>query len=268
VIEQITAMALPGLVVALGLTTVVWMASLRKRDASIIDIFWGLGFVTLAWLYRSQVPAESFRQTLVPVLVTLWGLRLAFYILWRSRGQGEDYRYAAMREKWGASFPVLSLFIVFWLQAVLFWLIAMPLLQVQVSRQPTEGSWLDLLGLALFAIGFVFEAVGDLQLARFKADPANRGKVMDRGLWRYTRHPNYFGDATLWWGLTCFALATPNSAWILFSPILMTWLILEVSGVTLLEQGLTRTKPEYRDYVRRTSAFFPWPPRKEGKYGS
>lgn len=267
-IEQITSMALSGLVVALGLTSVVWVASLRKRDASIIDVFWGLGFVILAWFYRAQVPAESFRQTLVPALVTLWGLRLAFYILWRSRGQGEDYRYAAMRRKWGGAFPLVSLVIVFWLQGVLFWLIAMPLLQVQVSRQPTNGSWLDLLGLFLFAVGFIFEAVGDLQLARFKADPANQGEVMDRGLWRYTRHPNYFGDATLWWGLTCFALATPGSVWVLFSPMLMTWLILAVSGVTLLEKGLTRTKPEYREYARRTSAFFPLPPRKKGNYAS
>ncbi|MGB5174483.1 MAG: DUF1295 domain-containing protein [Thermoanaerobaculia bacterium] len=259
-IEQITALAWPGLAVALGLTSLVWLASLVKRDASIIDIFWGLGFVTLAWFYRSRVPVDSFRQTLVPMLVTLWGLRLAIHILWRNRGRDEDYRYAAMRKKWGARFPLLSLVIVFWLQGFLFWVIGMPLLQVQISRQPIGVSWLDLVGLGLFAIGFFFEAVGDFQLARFKANPASKGKVLDSGLWRYTRHPNYFGDATLWWGLGCFALATPGAAWTLVSPFLMSLLIIKVSGVALLEKGLGSTKPGYRDYVRRTSAFFPWPP--------
>lgn len=260
-IESITSLAWPGLGVALALTTVVWLASLVKRDASIIDSFWGLGFVTLAWFYRSQVPVESMRQTLVPVLVTLWGLRLALYIFWRNRGHGEDYRYAAMRRKWGARFPLVSLLTIFWLQGVLFWLIGMPLLQIQVSRQPAGWTWLDLLGLGLFAVGFFFEAVGDFQLARFKADPANQGKVLDAGLWRYTRHPNYFGDATLWWGFGCFALATPGSLWTLISPVLMTLLIIKVSGVALLEKGLEDTKPQYRDYIRRTSAFFPRPPR-------
>lgn len=256
-----TSLALSGLVAALALTSLVWLASLARRNASIIDIFWSLGFVLLAWLYRSQVPIESFRQTLVPVLVTIWGLRLALYILWRNWGQGEDYRYAAMRDKWGSRFPLASLGIVFWLQGLLFWLVGMPLLQIQVSRQPSGFSWLDLLGAALFAIGFFFEAVGDLQLARFKAEPDNRGKVMDRGLWRYTRHPNYFGDATLWWGFGCFALATPGSLWTLLGPVLMSFLIVKVSGVALLEKGLGTTKPKYREYVRRTSAFFPRPPR-------
>jgi steroid 5-alpha reductase family enzyme len=262
VIESIATLAWPGLGVALALTTVIWLASLVKRDASIIDTFWGLGFVTLAWFYRSQVPLEATRQTMVPVLVTLWGLRLALYILWRNRGHGEDYRYAAMRHKWGSRFPLVSLATIFWLQGVLFWLISMPLLQVQVSRQPLGWSWLDLLGLGLFAVGLFFEAVGDIQLARFKADPAHKGKVLDRGLWRYTRHPNYFGDTTLWWGFGCFALATPGSLWTLISPVLMTFLIVKVSGVALLEKGLEETKPQYRDYIRRTSAFFPRPPRR------
>lgn len=260
-LESIIALALPGFAAALVLTTLVWLLSLVKRDVSIVDVFWSLGFVMLAWLYRSQVPLESFRQTLVPILVTVWGLRLSLYILWRNWGQGEDYRYAAMREKWGKSFPLLSLPIVFWLQGALFWLIAMPLLQIQISTRPTGWTWLDALGLLLFAVGFFFESVGDFQLARFKADPANQGKVMDRGLWRYTRHPNYFGDATLWWGFACFALATQGSLWTLIAPIAMTFLIVKVSGVALLEKGLGNTKPKYREYVRRTSAFFPRPPR-------
>lgn len=255
------ATALAGLAAAAALMTAVWLLSLSRRDASIIDVFWGPGFALLAWLYFARGPQQGARQLLVPILVTAWGLRLALYIFWRNRGKGEDPRYAAMRARYGRRFPWLSLPIVFWLQAALLWAIAMPLLQIQRAARPAGLGWLDALGLALFTVGFVFEAVGDLQMARFKADPANRGKVFDRGLWRYTRHPNYFGDATLWWGFSCFALATPGSAWILFSPILMTFLLLRVSGVALLEKGLSETKPAYADYVRRTSPFFPWPPR-------
>ena len=249
-----------GLAAVAGMMTVVWLVSLAKKDASIVDIVWGPAFALLAWVYWAAGPGSGARRLLVPCLVTVWALRLAIYILWRNKGGGEDYRYAAMRRKYGRAFAPLSLVIVFWLQAVLAWLIGMPLFQVQASGDGGLG-WLDLLGLALFATGLFFEAVGDYQLARFKADPANRGKVMDRGLWRYTRHPNYFGDATLWWGLACFALATPGSAWTLFGPVLMTFLLLKVSGVALLEKGLGSSKPGYEEYVRRTSAFIPWPPR-------
>lgn len=259
--ESILSLALPGLALALAFTSVIWVGSLIRRDASTIDVFWGLGFVMLAWFYFSQVPQESLRQILVPILITVWGGRLAIHILKRNEGQGEDYRYAAMREKWGSRFPWVSLMTVFWLQGVLFWIIAMPLLQVQVSRRPLGWTWLDSLGVGLFAVGFFFEAVGDLQLARFKADPTNKGQVMDRGLWRCTRHPNYFGDATLWWGFGCLALATQGSSWTLISPVLMTFLIVKVSGVALLEKGLGSSKPDYSDYVRRTSAFLPRPPR-------
>jgi steroid 5-alpha reductase family enzyme len=254
-------LALPGLLTAFGLMTLVWLLSLPLRDASIIDVFWGLGFVLLAWVYWSRGPQEAPRNLLVPVLVSLWGLRLSGYILWRNWGHGEDYRYQAMREKYGRSFPWLSLVIVFWLQAALLWLVAMPLLQAQRTPEPLGLTWLDALGLALFAVGLFFEAVGDWQMARFKADPASKGQVMDRGLWRYTRHPNYFGDACAWWGLSLIALATPASAWVLVSPVVMTLLLLKVSGVALLEKGLADSRPGYRDYVRRTSAFLPWPPR-------
>ncbi len=259
--QDIVSVALQGLSAAAGLMTVVWLISLLKRDAGIIDIFWGPAFALLAWVYWAAGTGDGVRRLLVPILVTVWALRLAVYILWRNRGGGEDYRYAAMRQKHGRWFAPLSLVIVFWLQAALAWLIGMPLLQVQRATAPVALGWLDLLGLVLFATGLFFEAVGDFQLARFKADPANRGKVMDRGLWRYTRHPNYFGDAALWWGLTCFALATEGSAWVLFSPALMTFLLLKVSGVALLEKGLGSTKPGYEEYVRRTSAFLPLPPR-------
>jgi len=257
------AIALLGLVGALALMSLVWVVGLLRRDVSIVDVFWGLGFVLVSWIYYVDAgPGGGPRRLLVPALVTLWGLRLALHIAWRSRGRGEDPRYAAMRARDPERFPWRSLVTVFWLQAAILWIVAMPLLQVQIQPRPLALGALDALGLSLFAIGFLFESLGDWQLARFKADPANRGRVMDRGLWRYTRHPNYFGDATLWWGLALLALATDGGWWVLLSPLLMTGLLLKVSGVTLLEKGLSETKPGYADYVRRTSAFLPLPSRK------
>ncbi len=249
--------ALAGLLAVFGLAFSLWLLSLAKRDASIVDIFWGLGFAALAWLYHERTGAESFRAVLVPALVTLWGVRLAAHIGLRHRG--EDPRYQAMRRKWGARFGAVSLFTVFWLQAAIMWIVAMPLLQAQLADAP--WSRLDWLGTALFAGGFLVEATADLQLRRFRADPANRGRVMEGGLWRYSRHPNYFGDAVAWWGLGCLALATPGGAWTLFAPAIMTFLLLRVSGVPLLEKGLRASRPGYAEYARRTSAFVPWPPR-------
>ena len=255
---------LPALAAALSLMTGVWLLSLARRDASIVDVFWGLGFVLVAWLAHWLAPAETPRKTLVAGLVTLWGVRLALYILWRNWGQGEDFRYRAMRERHGRQFAWRSLFVVFWLQGVILWIVSSPILQAVASPRPAALEWLDMLGVAVFAAGILFESVGDLQLARFKADPAHRGKVLQRGLWRYTRHPNYFGDALVWWGLSLIALATPQSLWILVSPLLMTFLLMRVSGVALLEKTLRDTKPAYRDYVSRTNTFFPWFPRRRG----
>ena len=245
----------------LALMTLVWLLSLARRDASIVDAFWGPGFGFAAWIYVAGSAPRTPRGVLTALLVTLWGLRLSLHILWRSRGRGEDYRYRAMRERDPAGFPRRSLLSVFWLQAALLWAISAPLFQAQ-RPGPAGLTALDGLGLALFALGFLFEAVGDFQLARFRNDPANAGRVMDRGLWRYTRHPNYFGDALLWWGFFCLALATPGSWWTLLSPMLMTLLLIRVSGVTLLEQKLRETRPDYRRYAEETSAFFPWLPRR------
>jgi len=242
--------------------TLVWLASLGKRDASIIDGFWGLGFVVVAGVYFLAAPSRAPRGVLVLALVTLWGLRLSLHILWRNRGQGEDYRYREMRRRNPGAFPVRSLFTVFWLQALLLWAISAPLFQVQRRPEPAALGSPDVLGLALFATGFAFEAGGDWQLLRFRRDPANAGRVMDRGLWRYTRHPNYFGDALVWWGFFCFAAATPGGSWTVFSPILMTLLLMRVSGVSLLEKRLRHTKPAYREYAQRTNAFLPWFPAR------
>ena len=250
-----------ALVAALAMMTLVWVASLLRRDASIVDVFWGLGFLLAGWVYFLGAEERTLRGTLVLGLTALWALRLSLYILWRNWGQGEDYRYRDMRERHLGTFAVWSLFAIFWFQGLLLWAISMPLFQAQ-HPGPISLTLLDALGLVLFAVGFAFEAGGDWQLARFKADPANQGRVMDRGFWRFTRHPNYFGDAVVWWGFFCFAAATPGGWWTVFSPVLMTVLLMRVSGVALLEKKLRETKPAYRRYVEETSAFFPWPPRR------
>jgi steroid 5-alpha reductase family enzyme len=253
--------ALVGLCAIWGAGLLVWALSVALRDASIADVGWGLGFVLLAWLYSALSPTLTPRSWLVAALTTSWGARLSWHILRRHRGKGEDHRYQAMRASQGEAFWWRSLFTVFGLQATLLWFVALPLLAAIRAAHPTRLTALDALGLALFAAGFAFEAVGDLQLARFQAEPSNRGKLLDRGLWRYTRHPNYFGDATMWWGMYLMAAATPGGWLTALSPALMTLLLMRVSGVTLLERGLQASKPGYREYMARTSAFVPWFPR-------
>ncbi|MFT3775706.1 MAG: DUF1295 domain-containing protein [Minicystis sp.] len=252
---EVSSYALSAIAIAMALFA-LWLLSLRLRDSSIVDIFWGLGFVLIAWITFAAAGASP-RGLLTAGLTTLWGVRLAGYLAWRNIGKGEDPRYVAMRRRHGDRWPLRSLFIVFGLQGALMWIISLP---VQAAiRAPAAIGALDLIGAVLVLTGVLFEATGDFQLAWFKKDPANRGKVMDRGLWRYTRHPNYFGDFLVWWGL--FAIALSASAWwTVVSPALMSFLLLRVSGVTLLEKSL-RARPGYEDYVRRTSAFFPWPPR-------
>ncbi|MGD2154815.1 MAG: DUF1295 domain-containing protein [Gemmatimonadales bacterium] len=259
---MILSIALTALAATVALMTLVWVVSLIKRDAGIVDVFWGLGFVVVTWLYFFMGEGTTARGYLVLIAVTVWGLRLSLYILARNWGKPEDYRYREMRERNPRTFPRRSLFTVFWLQAFLLWAISIPLLQAQASALPEGLTWLDALGVLVFAVGFAFEAGGDWQLARFKRDPANAGKVLDRGFWRYTRHPNYFGDAMVWWGFFLFAAATPGALWTIYSPLLMTVLLMRVSGVALLERRLADVKPGYRDYVERTNAFFPWFPKK------
>ncbi len=253
-----------GFCAALTAMTVVWAVSLRLRDASIVDICWGPGFAVLAWVYALLPGAAGTRPVAMAVLVTAWGARLAVHIFRRNRGAGEDPRYRAIRTAHGHAFWWRSLFIVFWLQAAILWFVALPLLIAARSPQPAQVTVTDVAGLLLFIVGLAFEAVGDHQLRRFKSVPANRGKVLDTGLWRYTRHPNYFGDAVLWWGLYLVAVSASGGWMTIASPALMTFLLLRVSGVTLLERGLTASKPGYADYVARTSAFFPWFPRRRG----
>ena len=253
-----------GLALVAGLMALLWIVSLVLRDASIVDGFWGLGFVLLAWFYLLRGDSDAPRQLLVVSAVTVWGLRLSVYIAWRNRGRSEDFRYRAMRERHGPRFAWVSLFSVFLLQALILWIVSAPLFQALQATAPRTSGWLDSVATLLFCAGFLFETVGDWQLARFRADPANRGRVLDRGLWRYTRHPNYFGDALVWWGLTGLALATPGSWWVVVSPLLMTFLLRRVSGVALLEQRMHESKPGFKEYVERTNAFVPWFPRANG----
>jgi steroid 5-alpha reductase family enzyme len=240
--------------------TAIWLVSLTLRNASIVDVFWGLGFALLAVLYFVAVDGFVDRKILVGTLVAVWGLRLSLHILWRNWGNEEDYRYRAWRDKAGDKFWWVSFFQVFLLQGALLWLISAPILAAQFYGSPDELTVVDLLGALVWGVGFFFEAVGDWQLARFKANPANKGEVMQSGLWRYTRHPNYFGDATVWWGYFVIAAGTVHGLWTFFSPVLMTLLLLRVSGVALLERAQVQTKPQYRAYVESTSAFLPWFP--------
>jgi steroid 5-alpha reductase family enzyme len=244
-----------------GTMLCIWLLSLWRRDASLVDVYWGPGFGLIASVaYAVGAGGEVERRLLTLALVWLWGLRLGGYLLWRNWGAGEDYRYQAMRRRHGEAFGRVSLHAVFGLQGALMWFVSLPL-QVAQTGGATGLGLLDFLGAALFCVGLGFESLGDLQLARFKADPESGGRVMDRGLWRYTRHPNYFGDCVVWWGLWLIACGAPGGALTIASPLLMTWLLLRVSGVALLERGLVRRKPAYADYIARTSAFFPLPPR-------
>lgn len=250
-----------GLVI-LGYMTALWVASLLLRDSSIVDIFWGAGFVMAVWIYFALTP-DGFldRKLLIGVLVTIWGLRLSSYILWRNWGKGEDFRYRKWREEAGEQWWWRSFFKVFLLQGFLMWIISTPLLAVQISPTPARLGILDFVAIAVWMVGFFFEAVGDLQMARFKADPANEDKVLNSGVWRYTRHPNYFGDATQWWAYYLVALSA-GGWWTIFSPIVMTILLLRVSGVALLEKSLKERKPKYEEYIETTSAFIPWCPKE------
>jgi steroid 5-alpha reductase family enzyme len=252
--DAISHAALCGFGAILALAFVTWLVSLIKRDVSIVDSVWSLLILLAAVVYAETLPASAPRAAWVLALTLLWAWRLAGYITWRNWGEPEDHRYRAIRARNQPHYEFKSLYLVFGLQGVLAAIVSLPLLAALASSRPPN--WIDALGLALFTFGFVFETVGDWQLARFKADAAHRGRVMDRGLWRYTRHPNYFGEFCVWWGLYLVALAA-GGWWTIVSPLLMSVLLLKVSGVTLLEKDIGERRPAYGDYIARTNAFFP-----------
>jgi steroid 5-alpha reductase family enzyme len=242
----------------IAMMTALWVLSLVLKNSSIVDIFWGTGFVliNLAAYFYSQ---QSTQQSLLTIIVTLWGLRLSIHIFLRNHGKPEDFRYAQWRKEQGARWWWISFFKVFLLQGVMMLIIASPLLAVQTVANVSSFTVVNVIGIVVWALGFFFEAVGDYQLARFKSDPQHQGKLLTSGLWRYSRHPNYFGDTMQWWGFYILAAAS-GYWWTIFSPVIMTLLLLRVSGVTLLEKTM-KTRPGYEEYIRTTNAFIPWIPR-------
>ncbi|MET0378866.1 MAG: DUF1295 domain-containing protein [Spongiibacteraceae bacterium] len=256
-----TGPALLALAALALLGVLLWLVSLRKQDVSIIDSAWSLFQLIAALIYFANLPAVAARATLVLALVAVWSLRLAGYITWRNWGHPEDHRYRAMRARNQPHFEWKSLYLVFGLQALLAWLLSVPSLIAMTDTAPL--AWPDYAGALLFIVGFGFESIGDFQLARFKREAKNRHQVMATGLWRYTRHPNYFGEFCMAWGLYVIACAT-GGWWTVFAPLLITFLLLKVSGVALLEKDIGERRPAYRDYIATTNAFFPgWPRQTE-----
>jgi steroid 5-alpha reductase family enzyme len=242
--------------------TILWIASVLIKNVSIVDLFWGTGFVLTALVYFIMGDGNPARKILGLILAAIWGFRLSIYLAWRNFGKGEDYRYREFRRKYGENkYWWISFFQTFLLQGLLMWLISAPLLGAQFFGNEKSLGILDYTGLGLWIIGFLFEAGGDLQLAIFKANHENKGKVLSKGFWKYTRHPNYFGDSAVWWGFGFLSLSSGSYLPVLGS-VLMTLLIIKVSGVALLEKSLKEQKPEYKEYIEKTSAFIPWFPKK------
>ena len=246
-----------GLPAIAGLAAVAWLVSTLRRNVGLVDIFWSLFFLAAALTYAAFSPWTA-RSALVLALVAVWALRLAGYLAWRNWNAPEDHRYQAIRARNEPGFAWKSAYLVFGLQGLLAWAIAAPL-AVAIGSAGAIGI-AEMLGAGVVLFGVAFEAVADAQLARFKAQPESRGKVLDTGLWRYTRHPNYFGEFCVWWGFFAIAAAA-GGAWTVFSPLLMSVLLLKVSGVALLERDIGERRPGYREYVARTNAFFPGPRR-------
>ena len=249
-----------GFVAIMALLTILWIWSVVIKNASIIDPFWGFGFVVLVWFYLYNTEVNP-RSLFVVSLVTIWGLRLSIFLFIRNMGHGEDFRYQKFREDYGPErYWWVSFFQVFLLQGVLMLIVSAPLLGTLLNAGDGSLGVIDYVIASIWLIGLMFEAGGDYQLTKFKKNPANKGKVLNTGFWKYTRHPNYFGDSVIWWSFGLFAL-TSGSYYTIIGPILMNLLLLKVSGVALLERTLKKSKPEYEEYVRKTNSFFPWFPK-------
>jgi len=255
-----TVVMLGAAVVLLLTMNTMFVIGTRAGDNSLIDIAYGPAFVLAclgAWLAAGA--EMHFRPLLMLCLLCLWAVRLGLHIGLRHRGRGEDYRYRNFRQAWGETFVWRSFLQIYMLQGLVVFLVAMPVL-LAIARPGPGLVWTDILGTALFAVGFLFEAAGDWQLARFKKNPDSKGRIMTTGLWRYTRHPNYFGEALLWWGFFFLGLGSEHGWYGLVSPVLIGFLLLKVSGIPMLEEKY-RGQPEFEAYKKATSAFFPWPPR-------
>mgnify|MGYP000353386426 CR=1 FL=1 len=244
------------------LVTILWLLSILIKNVSIVDIFWGFGFVVVNAFYVYNLEKVSPRNLLLLVLVTIWGLRLTLYLAIRNIGKGEDYRYQQFRKDYGVNrYWWFSYFQVFLLQGALILIVSLPFFGVHFSETSRDLFWLDYIALLLWIIGFSFEAGGDYQLYQFKRNPKNKGKVLNTGFWKYTRHPNYFGDAAVWWSYALFSIAA-EEYWQIVGSLIMTYLIIKVSGVAMLEKTLKSSKIEYKNYIKTTNSFFPWFPKK------
>ena len=244
------------------LVTLLWLLSVAIKNVSIVDIFWGFGFVVVNAYYFFNLEEPSFRNWLLLALVSIWGLRLTIYLSIRNIGKGEDYRYQQFRRDYGAErYWWFSYFQVFLLQGGLILIVSLPLLAIHTSNTAGNLFWLDYIAILIWIIGFSFEAGGDYQLYQFKKKNNNKGKVLNSGFWRYTRHPNYFGDTAVWWAYALFSIAAAGY-WQIIGTVIMTLLIIMVSGVAMLERNLKDSKPKYKEYIEKTSAFIPWFPKK------
>jgi steroid 5-alpha reductase family enzyme len=230
-----------------------------KKDNSIVDIAWGIGFILVAILTFVLQPVLVTRHMLVTALILVWGTRLAAHIAIRKKGKGEDFRYAKWRKDWGKRFYIRSFFQIYILQGFFLLIIAYPVILINLSEEAGIGLF-DIVGLGIWLLGFFFEAVGDYQLSKFKKKAENKGKIITHGLWKYTRHPNYFGETVIWWGIFLIALSVEKGWAAIVSPLLITFLLLKVSGITMLEKKYAGNK-EFERYAKRTSPFFPWLPK-------
>lgn len=264
-LTEIAALLGLNLALIIVVMTGLWLLSLRLRDVSFIDAVWPMGMLLLALATFPRTEGDPVRKGLLLWLVGIWALRLGWHLYRRWRAHGADGRYLDLLDRmektrgWG--FGKTALLVVFLPQAFLAWLTALPVQLGQVAWEPTVG-WIGWTGAVLAVIGIGFESIGDAQLSAFKKDPANKGRVLDTGLWRWTRHPNYFGDACVWWGLFLIAAETGPGLWAIAGPLFLTFTLTKWSGIGITEKVIHSSRPGYADYVRRTSAFIPWPPRK------
>jgi steroid 5-alpha reductase family enzyme len=249
------------LAILLFLYMSLWfVVSLIKKRNDVADVAWGLGFMLMEWASFFFSENSGARGLLVGALVSIWGLRLAWHIYSRNKGKTEDYRYLAWRREWGGLFFLRSYLQVYLLQGFLLFFIAIPIMAINRNNGLSLG-WLDFAGILVWIIGFCFEALGDVQLAQFVKNPANKGKIMKSGLWAYPRHPNYFGEVTLWWGVYIISLGSAPFFYTLIGPLTITILILFVSGIPLLEKKYAGN-PDFEEYKKRTSVFFTLPRKK------
>lgn len=247
--------------IVISVVTILWVISVFIKNVSIVDIFWGFGFVLANATYLYFSGDLYLRKLVLFSLVTIWGLRLTIFLAWRNAGKGEDFRYQEFRRNYGAErYWWFSFFQVFLLQGILILLVSLPLLAVNSKTIDNEFNVIDIIAIVIWFIGFMFEAGGDFQLAKFKNNAENKGKVLRTGFWKYTRHPNYFGDSAVWWAFGLFSISV-GAYWHALGSVIMTLIIIKVSGVSLLEKTLKNTKPQYKEYIEQTSSFIPWFPK-------